>query len=72
MGQLLNSLSFDSDFDYSTGVIKYVHPDLEIQFITPERGRGRDTAYDIKQLQFSSSGTLCLLTFQSTCCFCIF
>ena len=48
IGQLLNSLGFDNDFDYSTGIIKYVHPDLEIQFITPERGRGRDKAYDIK------------------------
>ena len=47
---------FDNDFDYSTGIIKYVHPDLEIQFITPERGRGRDKAYDIKQLQIKAEG----------------
>ena len=56
LGQLLNSLSFDSDFDYSTGVIKYVHPDLEIQFLTPELGRGKDTAYDIKQLHVKAEG----------------
>ena len=56
IGQLLNSLGFDNDFDYSTGIIKYVHPDLEIQFITPERGRGRDKAYDIKQLQIKAEG----------------
>ena len=33
--QLLTSLGFDARFDYKTGLIKYVHPDLEIQFITP-------------------------------------
>jgi hypothetical protein len=27
---LLNSLGFDNDFDYGTGLVKYVHPDLEI------------------------------------------
>ena len=56
IGQLLKSLGFDSDYDYSTGIIKYVHPDLEIQFVTPERGRGRDTAYNIKQLQIKAEG----------------
>ena len=56
IGQLLNSLGFDNDFDYSTGIIKYVHPDLEIQFITPERGRGKDKAYDIKQFQIKVEG----------------
>ena len=37
-------------------LLNNVHPDLEIQFITPERGRGRDTAYDIKQLQVKAEG----------------
>ncbi len=32
---ILNNLGFDDDFDYHTGLIKFVHPDLEIQFLTP-------------------------------------
>jgi len=42
---ILTSLGFDAHFDYKTGLIKYVHPDLEIQFLTPDRGRGKDTPY---------------------------
>ncbi len=34
VSELLNNLGFDSDFDYNTGLVKYVHPDLEIQFLT--------------------------------------
>jgi len=43
VSQLLNRLGFDSDFDHITGLVKYVHPDLEIQFLTPASGRAKDT-----------------------------
>jgi len=33
VANILNGLGFDNDFDYGTGLVKYVHPDLEIQFL---------------------------------------
>ena len=56
VSDLLNSLGFDSDFDYSTGLVKYVHPDLEIQFLTPASGRVKDAPYEIKQLNINAEG----------------
>jgi hypothetical protein len=53
---ILTGLGFDAHFDYKTGLVKYVHPDLEIQFLTPERGRGKDTPYSIKQLHVNAEG----------------
>lgn len=56
VSDLLSSLGFDSDFDYSTGLVKYVHPDLEVQFITPALGRVKSTPYEIKQLNINAEG----------------
>jgi len=56
VSDLLNTLGFDSDFDYSTGLVKYVHPDLEIQFLTPALGRVKDSPYEIKQLNINAEG----------------
>jgi hypothetical protein len=56
VSDLLNTLGFDSDFDYGTGLVKYVHPDLEIQFLTPALGRVKDTPYEIKQLNINAEG----------------
>jgi len=56
VSDLLNTLGFDSDFDYSTGLVKYVHPDLEIQFLTPALGRVKDSSYEIKQLNINAEG----------------
>lgn len=53
---LLNNLGFDSDFDYNTGLVKFVHPDLEIQFLTPELGRAKDKPYEIKKLNVNAEG----------------
>ncbi len=51
---LLNQLGFDNDFDHMTGLVKYVHPDLEIQFLTPASGRAKDTPSEIKQLNINA------------------
>jgi hypothetical protein len=51
---LLNQLGFDNDFDHMTGLVKYVHPDLEIQFLTPALGRAKDTPCEIKQLNINA------------------
>lgn len=56
VSDLLNMLGFDSDFDYSTGLVKYVHPDLEIQFLTPALGRVKDRPYEIKKLNINAEG----------------
>ena len=56
VSELLNLLGFDSDFDYNTGLVKYVHPDLEIQFLTPVLGRAKDAPYEIKQLNINAEG----------------
>jgi hypothetical protein len=56
VADLLNSLGFDSDFEYSTGLVKYVHPDLEIQFLTPVIGRVKDVPYEIKKLSINAEG----------------
>ncbi|MCP3900982.1 MAG: hypothetical protein GY707_14855 [Desulfobacteraceae bacterium] len=53
---LLNQLGFDSDHDYIAGLVKYVHPDLEIQFLTPELGRTKDKPYEIKKLNINAEG----------------
>jgi hypothetical protein len=53
---LLNALGFDSDFDYSTGLVKYVHPNLEIQFLTPATGRAPDKPKEIKPLNINAEG----------------
>ena len=52
----MNQLGFDSDFDYGTGLVKYVHPDLEIQFLTPALGQVKDTPYEIKSLNINAEG----------------
>ena len=56
VSNLLNALGFDTDFDYVTGLVKYVHPDLEIQFLTPALGRAKVTPYEIKQLNINAEG----------------
>jgi hypothetical protein len=54
VSQLLNQLGFDSDFDYNSGLVKYVHPDLEIQFLTPALGRAKDMPHEIRQLNINA------------------
>jgi hypothetical protein len=54
VSQMLNQLGFDSDFDYSSGLVKYVHPDLEIQFLTPALGRAKTTPCEIRQLNINA------------------
>lgn len=54
--KILNDLGFDNDFDYYTGLLKYVHPDLEIQFITPALGRGKSRPYEIKKYNINAEG----------------
>lgn len=54
--QILSRLGFDCDFDYQTGLVKYVHPDIEIQFLTPLIGREKDGPHEIKSLNLNAEG----------------
>lgn len=47
--ELLKDLGFLLDFSVS-GHMRLIHPDLIIEFLVPERGRGRDKPYPLPQL----------------------
>jgi hypothetical protein len=38
------------------GYVKYVHPDLEVEFLIPERGKGRDKPYTIDKFHINAQG----------------
>ena len=43
--------------NYITGLTKYVHPELELEFLTPDLGRGKgSTPYDIPKLHINDQG----------------
>lgn len=48
--KLIEDLGFLEEFRSEKGYIKLVHPDLTIEFLVPERGRGSDKPYSLKQL----------------------
>ncbi|MCK5852390.1 hypothetical protein KAH27_05095 [bacterium] len=54
INNLLKNLGFSELFSSQTGNIKYVHPDLEIDFLTPELGRGSSKPYPVKSLHISA------------------
>lgn len=52
--------------DYITGYIKYVHPELELEFLTPDLGRGKSKKpYIIKKLHIKAQGLRYLNLLQS-------
>ena len=53
---IFKDLGFDRNVSLLDGYEKYVHPDLEIEFLTPERGRGKDKPYTIDNLHISAQG----------------
>ncbi|MBU1147216.1 MAG: nucleotidyltransferase domain-containing protein [Candidatus Omnitrophica bacterium] len=48
--ELLKDLGFVTDFKGSKGYIKLDHPDLILEFLVPEKGRGSDEPYKLPQL----------------------
>jgi len=48
--ELVKDLGFLEKYRGSKGYIKLEHPDLSIEFLVPERGRGDDKPYSIPQL----------------------
>ena len=49
-------MDFSPSSSYSTGYTKYVHPELELEFLTPELGKGRDKPYIINNLHIQAQG----------------
>lgn len=50
MPELLKDLGFVTIFRGSQGYIKLDHPDLILEFLTPEKGKGTDKPYPIPKL----------------------
>ena len=51
---LVKDLGFLEKYRGSKGYIKLEHPDLSIEFLVPERGRGEDKPYSIPQLSINA------------------
>ena len=62
---ILEELGFDRKVSLLDGYEKYVHPDLEVEFLTPERGRGRGKPYSIDKLHINAQGLRYLDLIQS-------
>ena len=53
---ILEELGFDKKISLLDGYETYVHPDLEVEFLTPEKGRGQDKPYAIDKLHINAQG----------------
>lgn len=53
--ELLKDLGFVTDFKGSKGYIKLDHPDLILEFLVPERGKGSDRPYKLPQLGMNAT-----------------
>lgn len=51
---LLSRLGFEIQFSALGGYSKFVHPDLELDFLTPEIGRPNSTPYTVKNLNITA------------------
>lgn len=50
VAELLDDLGFVLDFRGEEGHMRLMHPDLILEFLVPERGRGSSGAFDIPEL----------------------
>ncbi len=62
---IFEELGFDRKVSLLDGYEKFVHPDLEIEFLTPERGKGREKPYTIDKLHINALGLRYLDLIQS-------
>jgi hypothetical protein len=47
---VLTKLEFEPERQYPSGLVKYEHPDLEVEFLVPEHGKGSDSPINIDSL----------------------
>ncbi|MFH1383495.1 MAG: GSU2403 family nucleotidyltransferase fold protein [Candidatus Omnitrophota bacterium] len=52
--ELIEDLGFVTQFVGRHGYVRLAHPDLIIEFLAPERGRGRTKPYEIPQLHVNA------------------
>lgn len=52
--ELLENLGFIIDFQGRAGYIRFVHPELFIEFLVPEKGRPLEKPYLLKQLKINA------------------
>lgn len=50
IGEMLKPLGFVVDFKGSDGYIRFLHPELIVEFLVPERGRGTTKPFDVPKL----------------------
>lgn len=62
---LLEDMGFVVDFKGTKGYIKLDHPELVVEFLVPERGRGSDKPYPLEKLRINAT-PLRLLSFLSS------
>lgn len=53
---LLEDLGFVEEFSQLSGNSKFIHPDLEVEFIIAEKGRGKDGPHSIKKINIRAQG----------------
>ena len=53
---LLQQLGFELLTDYVSGQTRYSHPELDVEFLIPEMGKGRETPYPIPKLHVNAQG----------------
>ena len=51
---LLKNKGFDVQFSYPAGYIKYVHPQIEIEFLTPEIDKGSESPFLVGPFNLSA------------------
>ena len=50
----LSDLGFEPEWSLHGGYCKYVHPEMEVEFLIPEQGRGSDTAVTVHALHLQA------------------
>ena len=53
---LLAQLGFTEEYSIMRGFSKFLHPDLEVEFLIPEKGRGKDGPHRIEEININAQG----------------
>lgn len=54
--QLLKEEGFLSTYNRVSGMVKFDHPELRIEFLVPELGKGHDKPLEVKKLNIKAQG----------------
>ncbi len=54
--KLLKEEGFLSNYNRVSGMVKFDHPDLRVEFLVPELGKGHDKPLEIKKLNIKAQG----------------